>query len=169
MYIHEDGKLEPLLDREQWYTASVKVFEGDFTVESDRYEIVDTVMGLWYIALLNQGNQDTDQTDLLNLVKENKARVFPFEFFEDYIDKLEALAEEEKGALPACSHSGLFKASCRFGDESFSSTPNMSRMMSRRKSFEDFETGAEEEAGQSSSVGQSEGAPVGFQPTGGEI
>mmetsp|Transcript_81678 Transcript_81678/g.221273 ORF Transcript_81678/g.221273 Transcript_81678/m.221273 type:complete len:821 (-) Transcript_81678:1114-3576(-) len=108
MYLYEDGNLEPLLDKPHWYTASVKVFEGDFTVESDKHTIVDPVMGLWYIALVNSGKHEVDQL-LLDLVNQNKETVFPVEYFEDYIEKLEGLVEEEKSSQLPHGHPTLMR------------------------------------------------------------
>ena len=36
---------------EKWYKESVRVFDGDFTVDSDKKALVDTVLGLWAHAL----------------------------------------------------------------------------------------------------------------------
>ncbi|CAK0903450.1 unnamed protein product [Prorocentrum cordatum] len=109
MYIYEGGNLEQLLDRPHWYEASVKVFEGDFTVEADKYNIVDPVMGLWYIALLNADRQNIDSL-LIDLVNQNKESVFPAAYFEDYIGKLEALVEQEKGSSQPRDHSVLIQS-----------------------------------------------------------
>jgi hypothetical protein len=113
MYLHEGGDLEPLQDIPLWYTASIKVFEGDFTVDSDKSSIVDSVMGLWYVALLNAGEHDAGNM-LVDLVHQNKESVFPVEYFENYIEKLEALAKQELESSQAIGHNsghiGLMKS-----------------------------------------------------------
>eukprot|EP00966_Prymnesium_polylepis_P313631 7247307-Prymnesium_polylepis.1 len=51
MYVHDErGHLVALTDRE-WYAASIRVYDGDFSVEDDKMNLVDTVVGLWAHAL----------------------------------------------------------------------------------------------------------------------
>lgn len=40
------------------YIDSVFVFEGDFTVEADKHEIVDTVIGLWSMVSEHMAKED---------------------------------------------------------------------------------------------------------------
>jgi hypothetical protein len=94
MYIHEGGQLVKIEDKPNWYLQSIKVFQGDFTVEADKYKLVDTVMGLWYVALLNESHADNSL--LKKLVQENKDEVFPSLYFENYIELLEGVAEQKQ-------------------------------------------------------------------------
>lgn len=87
MYLHEDGKLQKIEDKPDWYEMSIKVFEGDFTVDDDKWNLVDTVMGLWYVALLNESHMNN--TLLKELVEKNKDTVFPKKYFMNYIETLE--------------------------------------------------------------------------------
>ncbi|CAK0800331.1 unnamed protein product [Prorocentrum cordatum] len=134
MYIYEGGNLEPISDKAHWYTASVKVFEGDFTVASDKHRIVDIVLGLWYVALVNSKREGSDQMMLKDLVDQNKESVFPPEFFENYIERLEAFARIEKPSLLSRGTSSPTQSY-----DPTESVPSVRSRVSRRKSFENFE------------------------------
>jgi hypothetical protein len=104
MYLHEDGQLMKIEDKPIWYRLSIQVFQGDFTVEADKYSLVDTVMGLWYVALLNENHADL--TMLKQLVEDNKANVFPKEYFQNYIEKLEAKVSEQLAEMTTAESTG---------------------------------------------------------------
>jgi hypothetical protein len=111
MYIHEDGKLQKIEDKPTWYGQSIRVFDGDFTVDSDRDCLVDTVMGLWYVALLNE--KHADNRELKDLVEKDKERVFPKSYFFDYIETLEAQVNEQivkDKQADGCHHAQLIRA-----------------------------------------------------------
>merc|ERR1712217_383973 len=78
------GKVE---EKKDWYSQSIKVFMGDFTVDDDKWKLVDTVMGLWYLALLNE--KRADNAMLKKLVQTNKEEVFPKLYFKELIEMLE--------------------------------------------------------------------------------
>jgi len=111
MYLYEgDGQLQLLVDRPSWYEMSIKVFEGDFTVEADKHTLVEPVMGLWYMSLLNENH--ADNAFLKELVHEHKEAVFPQEYFKDFIEPLETRVEEETVSrrLSQIGHRDLIQA-----------------------------------------------------------
>lgn len=104
MYIWDGSGLEELGGKPDLLLDSVQVFEGDFTDPSDKDMLVDTVMGLWSIMYydsqkLMMGSplpaavDSSDETTLHSLVMQNKARVFPKDYFGDLIDVLEELID----------------------------------------------------------------------------
>jgi len=64
-----------------WHEDSIRVFDGEFTMESDKAKLVDTMLALWASVLYNQDSADNRQ--LVQLVNAHKAEVFPTEFFGD--------------------------------------------------------------------------------------
>lgn len=80
----KNQKLQPITEADAM-RESIFVFEGDFTVNADKYKIVDTVLGLWAILLAQQGS-------LLEQVNAQFERAFPREYFGS--DNLATLLEE---------------------------------------------------------------------------
>ena len=63
--------------------------EGDFTVDSDRYKLVDSCLGLWSIALRGRYCGGGTAQTIFRLVEEEKSQVFPAQFFGDLVGMLE--------------------------------------------------------------------------------
>jgi len=92
MYIFDDAasekhKLTPISHQDGWYYDSIHVMHGDFTVDSDKDKLVDTLLGLWSVSLENR-NQ-ADNRVIYKLIMDNKSTVFPEELFGDLIPLLE--------------------------------------------------------------------------------
>jgi len=66
-------------EMDRWFHESVHVFEGDFTVPSDKDRISDTVLGLWAIAVLER--RKSGSAFLYDIVDQQRARVFPHKHF----------------------------------------------------------------------------------------
>jgi len=87
MYVFEaGGALTPISDKPSWYRDSNHVFDGEFTVDADKIKLVDTVLGLYAHALRFE---DNDSKIIQKLVLENKASVFPPQYFDDLVELLE--------------------------------------------------------------------------------
>jgi len=82
-----ESRFEELKNKPKWCMDSVHVFEGDFTVDSDRLYLVDTVCGIWAHALRTQA---PDSAMLFELVGKHRASIFPKAYFKDLIEILEA-------------------------------------------------------------------------------
>jgi len=111
MYLYEgDGQLQLLEDKQSWYKESIKVFEGDFTVDADKHSLVDPVMGLWYMSLVNENHEHMGF--LKKLVEEHKEAVFPQEYFKDFLQPLERRVEMEVMTLQSSqrTHTALIQA-----------------------------------------------------------
>ena len=52
MFLFQGGEMIALDGERKWYTDSIRVFDGDFTVDADKKKIVDTSIGLWSQALV---------------------------------------------------------------------------------------------------------------------
>eukprot|EP00966_Prymnesium_polylepis_P296381 6846854-Prymnesium_polylepis.1 len=97
MYVYDHQRLE-LVEDEHWLRDSIKVMEGDFTVESDREKLVDSCLGLWSIALRDHHSVGIN-CDIFRLVQENKEQVFPELFFGNMVKMLEDERLKESIAL----------------------------------------------------------------------
>jgi len=86
MYVF-DGSLQPLSDRMTWYSESIRVMDGDFTDPKDRYKLVDTILGLWWLAISHRG--EADNSAIFDLVQQQKKEVFPQEYFGDLVEMME--------------------------------------------------------------------------------
>jgi len=86
MFIFEDGALISLTNKEQWFEESINVFAGQFTVEDDKWHLVDTVLGLYAHTLQGSSMEDNFVRKLL---VEHKKTVFPPKYFGDLIEMLE--------------------------------------------------------------------------------
>ena len=51
MYVYETS-LARIAERRRWIEESVNVFQGDFTLESDKAHLVDVVLGLYGLAVV---------------------------------------------------------------------------------------------------------------------
>ena len=91
--------LVELAQKEGWLEASIKVMEGDFTVESDKEVLVDVMLGLFAFALITRMQKRRDRKvssvgalagaamqarrieALTELLEANRAEVFPPAYF----------------------------------------------------------------------------------------
>jgi hypothetical protein len=96
MYVFEsiDGNnyLTPINQKGNWYRDSIHVFQADFTVDDDKFKLVDTVLGLYAHALLSRDEDTASQREdawLHEEIRSHKKTVFPDEYFEDLIPLLE--------------------------------------------------------------------------------
>uniref|UniRef100_A0A7S1FAU5 Tyrosine-protein kinase ephrin type A/B receptor-like domain-containing protein n=1 Tax=Noctiluca scintillans TaxID=2966 RepID=A0A7S1FAU5_NOCSC len=97
MYIHcADNTLQAIADKPTWYTMSINVFDADFTVESDKLKLVDTVIGLWWL-----GRTLRLDGELIRLIEEHKNSVFPKKYFGNLIEMLEVFCDAGAEALDA--------------------------------------------------------------------
>lgn len=100
MYLFgKDQTLQVLDDQamDQWCQDSIMVFEGNFTIESDKLRISDTVLGLWSKAVIER--KDSETSFLYDIVDKERSRVFPAAYYpraqQDLVEK--HLAREHVG------------------------------------------------------------------------
>jgi len=93
-----------LAHRRAWYRDSIRVYQGNFTVDADKSKLVDTMLSFWGYLLKNRHSSGGHQ-ELYELVEEHKEEVFPKEYFGDLIQLLELLMEAES-VLNESSRSG---------------------------------------------------------------
>merc|ERR1740129_1320369 len=84
------GKLRKLEDDHDWYHDSIHVFNGDFTVETDKAALVDTVISLWALCTARKEKNQK----IYDLITKNQATVFPRRYFGHLIEILEESFEE---------------------------------------------------------------------------
>lgn len=85
--------LRSIRNEPQWYHDSIAVFEGEFTLESDKPKLVDAVLGLWALALHYQHRPE--QRRIVELVRAHREAVFPAQFFGSLVGLLERRMREE--------------------------------------------------------------------------
>ena len=109
MYVYsEKGKLEPITD-ERWYTDSIHVYDGQFSVESDKENLVDTVVGLWAHALKAHMEHSATggASTIYPLVMQHKGSVFPEKYFAGMIELLEEKIGQIQVVTPTLGDSQL--------------------------------------------------------------
>ena len=121
MYVtrQESGEIEEMTEMSsQWVEQAIRVFDGEFTIDSDKMKIVNIVLGLWAHTNLEllKGNTST----IAKLILDNREAVFPREYFFHLVDILDELLEtkdEETEALlerkTASENEGLRRGSFR--------------------------------------------------------
>ncbi len=98
IYILGRGKeqgLETIDLQDEWCREAILVFEGDFTVASDKEALVTTVLGLWALALQHRDHSDRLK-QLHALVQEMHDRVFPPQLFRKMPQYVTELSKEEQ-------------------------------------------------------------------------
>jgi len=96
MYLMRGGDLEPIADMAHWYEQSVKVFEGQFTVDTDKIKMVNICLGLWAktVAEIRSGKE---LSPIAKLIVDKRDEVFPKEHFFKLTDTLnEVLANPDE-------------------------------------------------------------------------
>ena len=61
MYLFRSNTLELMGLETKWYSEAIKVFDGDFTVDSDKEKLVDTLLGLWALALAGRNSSGSSE------------------------------------------------------------------------------------------------------------
>jgi hypothetical protein len=81
------GELEPIADMAHWYNQMVKVFEGQFTVDTDKIKMVNICIGLWAktAAEIRSGKE---LSPIAQLIFDKRDEVFPKEYFFKLTDVL---------------------------------------------------------------------------------
>ena len=95
------GDLQPIADKRDWYEQSMLVFDGQFTVDTDKIKMVNIVLGLWAktAAEIRAGKE---LSPISQIILDRRDEVFPKEYFFKLTDTLnEVLANpsEEIDAL----------------------------------------------------------------------
>jgi len=90
---YESTSLNKQQNRIAWYRDSIRVYQGNFTVDSDKSKLVDTMLSFWSYLLKHRDS--ADHRELFDLIEEHKEEVFPKEYFGDLIELLELLMEAE--------------------------------------------------------------------------
>jgi len=93
MYMFEN-ELHDLSSKPEWYLDSIRVLGGDFTDPDDKHKLVPIILGLWASCLRNR-HDGNDSVGVYELVKFNKAEVFPSEYFGSLVHLLEDRVDEE--------------------------------------------------------------------------
>jgi len=132
MYIY-DGALHPISDSMAWYHDSISVMDGDFTDPNDRGKLVDTILGLWSIAVSHRG--EADNAMIFDLVQQHREQVFPKKYFGDLVEMMEGIMSSKnvghEGSTVSVTRVGtlfrLFKAA--------SGNMDKDRPVSRRSSL----------------------------------
>jgi hypothetical protein len=93
MYVFDDAGLVPIDAAGEWFSRTIFVLEGYFSVQDDRRKLVDTVLALWAVMLTTERTSEADDSRqrLLALVLQHRRRVVPPELFDDLVDHLELL------------------------------------------------------------------------------
>jgi hypothetical protein len=88
MYLLEDSplRLTQLDTKDGWLEQSVLAIAGDFTVDDDRRQIVDVMLGLWAFMLMGE---KTVNSRSRQYVEDRKGEVFASKFFGDLALRLE--------------------------------------------------------------------------------
>ena len=71
------GEIEPLASYDEtWTEEAIRVFEGEFTVDTDKIKMVNIVLGLWALtaAEIQQGGE---MTQITRIITNNRNDVFP--------------------------------------------------------------------------------------------
>lgn len=98
-------QLTPMRNQPRWCEDAVRIFEGEFTVGSDRDALVDTVLQLWAAAV-------REQDDICKLVQLHKHEVFPSAHFGDLVDLLESsFPQQEKHAAVGEGEAAAYRRS----------------------------------------------------------
>ena len=63
-----------LAHRRAWYRDSIRVYQGNFTVDADKSKLVDTMLSFWGYLLKNRHSSGGHQ-ELYELVEEHKEEV----------------------------------------------------------------------------------------------
>ena len=124
MYFYKDNQLIAVDDTPEdkgsdWFEESILVFEGDYTNNSNKGEMVDCVLGLYGLVLMNLNSYDSDvklsqarmikdQADgtphftmneamknLHDLIKRLHGRTFPAEYFRDLPELLVSMLDTD--------------------------------------------------------------------------
>ena len=92
MYVYSDSR-EGLKTSTsaQALKSCLLVFDGEFSVPSDRTQIVDTMLGLWSLVLARKDDDNFGEVDLIysKILELKRASVFPEEFCGDLPTLLE--------------------------------------------------------------------------------
>ena len=110
--------LVPIASDEAWLRDSVNVMGGNFTVDSDRHALVDSIVGLWSIALELHKKHADDKSHFAHLIfqmiHEQKHIVFPSKYFGVGSSNLIEVLENQKRMNAV---RGALDGSGRFLDE----------------------------------------------------
>jgi len=87
MYLAETAHkgLTKLQSKEGWLAQSVRVFDGDFTVESDKYTLVNVILGLYGFTVVC----GKDEGGLQALIDVDKEGIFPDKYVGGLCTRLE--------------------------------------------------------------------------------
>lgn len=100
MYLADSDKggLIKLDSKEGWLAQSIRVMDGNFTVESDKDTLVDVILGLYGFNVVC----GKDEGDLQALIDLDKANIFPERYFGDLLTRMEReldQARKESGSI----------------------------------------------------------------------
>ena len=84
--------LTQLASKPGWLSQSIRVMDGDFTVPSDREQLVDVVLGLYAFTAVT----GEDECGLQHLIENVKDSVFPKAVFGDLVDRLESELDKSR-------------------------------------------------------------------------
>lgn len=105
MFLFAANTLQTINPAGEWFGRdAIFVLEGNFSVASDRHALVDTILSLWAVMLVTSEEASDREEALIALIRENHARVFPYQFFGSlvsYLERLHGMAVEAEGALRA--------------------------------------------------------------------
>ena len=125
--------LQPIKADENWFRDSVNVYGGNFTEESDKSKLIDTVLGLWSATIeMSKKVRITDEgiitpsisTDfVMRMGSEHRDVVFPKKYFGDMIEILEAMWSS--GELKSVSKSQISKSKSNLSPSPSKSTRSL--------------------------------------------
>uniref|UniRef100_A0A7S4EWI0 Uncharacterized protein n=4 Tax=Chrysotila carterae TaxID=13221 RepID=A0A7S4EWI0_CHRCT len=87
MFIFDGTELMQFAGIDKWLKSAVHVYDGEFACDSDRVNLVDTVIGLWSLALLHRDSAEREK--VISLVQEHRESVFPVKYFGSLLEILE--------------------------------------------------------------------------------
>jgi len=102
MYVHEEGSLSSFRQHTAMCEDSMHVFDGNFTVDSHKYTLVDAILGLWAKSSA-QKNSHPQLQELHSLIEKHRDTVLPVSIFGDLIEIMGEI-EPKMGRLLTMQH-----------------------------------------------------------------
>lgn len=99
--IHLDSPDLPVPRDCNWVHDSLLVYEGDYTKEDNKNDIVDVVLGLYAMVLKDKEGVTQQLYEMINL---KSPRIFPAEYFDNMPELLKKEMNEESSELKTIIH-----------------------------------------------------------------
>ena len=94
--LSEEESVQKKTDMLEIFSSATEVFDGEFTVDRDREDLVDVCLGLW-VATIPDQSLSQKVKEMIELVTQKN--VFPRKQFGGLIDRLEEMPHDRGNAL----------------------------------------------------------------------